>query len=241
MQAAMTSDKRALPKRFYKTVSISEDNRVLLDAKPIKTPMKATLVLPNRALAESIAAEWNAQATVIDPSRMTITRLANTALDRVPTERSKMLAEIVEYAGSDLVCYRATSPERLVTLQREGWDSIIAWVNTQLQANFIATEGVMHRRQDDASLQAVARHVDKLDAFELVALHTVMTQTGSTLLSLQLLTRAVDAETAWKAAHIDEDFQSEMWGRDELAEQRRQQRKLEFDAAIQFLECLKAS
>ncbi len=229
------ADTRKVMKRFYKTVSISDDNRVLVDDRVIKTPMKASLALPNRALAESVAQEWDAQKTEIDAASMPMTRLANTAIDRVGVDRADVLAEVVQYAGSDLVCYRAESPESLVQRQAQAWDPVIAFVNDKLGAGFVPTTGVIHRSQEVPSLQAFADHVAGFDAFKLVAFHNLTVVTGSALLTCMIVDNAIDSEKAWLAALVDEDFQIEQWGRDEAAEIRRAARKVEYDAGVRFV------
>jgi chaperone required for assembly of F1-ATPase len=228
------ADTRKVLKRFYKTVSISDDNRILLDDRVIKTPMKATLALPNRALAEHVAHEWNAQRTEIDAASMPMTRLANTAIDKVGISRAEVLAEVVQYAGSDLVCYRAESPESLVQRQAEAWDPVIAFVNVRLPANFAPTTGVIHLSQDAGSLKALGDYVGTFDAFKLVAFHNLTVVTGSALLTCMVVEKAIDNDKAWLAALVDENFQIEQWGRDEAAEVRRASRKVEFDAAVEF-------
>jgi chaperone required for assembly of F1-ATPase len=228
------ADARKLPKRFYKIVAISDDNRVLLDDRVIKTPMKASLVLPNRALAEAVAEEWKAQGEFINPVSMKMTKLANTAIDRVATERIKIQGEIVQYAGSDLVCYRALSPERLVRRQAEIWDPVIAFVNERLGVSFTATSGVVHSQQKPETLLIFGKHVARFDAFKLVAFHHAMAQTGSALLTCMMLEHAIDRDAAWHVAMLDEEYQSEEWGRDDEADMRRANQKAEFDAAVKF-------
>ncbi len=225
---------RQLQKRFYKTVSISDDNRVLLDDRVIKTPMKAALALPNRALAEAVAEEWKAQGQFINSGSMKMTKLANTAIDRVATERVKIQSEIVQYAGSDLVCYRALSPQRLVRRQADIWDPVITFVNDRLGVSFKATSGVVHSQQEPESLLRFGKHVERLDPFKLVAFHHAMTQTGSALLTCMMLEHAIDRDAAWHVAMLDEEYQSEEWGRDDEADIRRANQKAEFDAAVKF-------
>ena len=127
---------RPLPKRFYKSVTVTEQLGIALDGRSVKTPLKAPLVLPTRALAEAVAAEWDAQIEVINPHAMPLTKLANTAIDRAIAEKSKITAEILEFAGSDMVCYRAESPAGLVLRQTTHWDPIIAWAKVGPESQF---------------------------------------------------------------------------------------------------------
>ena len=150
---------RPLPKRFYKSVAVTDQLGIALDGRNVKTPLKAPLVLPTRALAEAVAAEWDAQIDVINPHAMPLTKLANTAIDRAIAEKSKIAAEILEFAGSDMVCYRAESPAGLVLRQTTHWDPIIAWAKADLKVDFATVSTITHKRQSPAALQALEAHI----------------------------------------------------------------------------------
>jgi chaperone required for assembly of F1-ATPase len=230
---------RPLPKRFYKLVTVSADNGILLDGRTVKTPLKSTLIMPNAALAEAVAAEWRAQDKLINPAFMPLTKLANTAIDRATTERAGVVKEIVDYAGSDLVCYWAATPPELVEKQRVHWQPMIDWAETALDAKFKVARGISHVPQSKEAMAAVQIFVEAQDQWRLTALFLLTTLTGSTLLSCRLLAGAIDAEAAWTAAHVDEDYQIENWGLDWEAEQRRTSRRREFDGLVHFLELIK--
>ncbi|MCA0434127.1 MAG: ATPase [Proteobacteria bacterium] len=229
---------RPLPKRFYKEASVGDENSVLLDGRPLRTPMKAPLRLPNRALAEAVAAEWEAQQGVINPGLMPVTKYANTAIDRAVSELEKVLEEIVSYAGTDLVCYRAERPETLVRLQAQHWDPVITFARDSLAATFTATTGLSHVPQPGESLDAVAAEAGAVDPFRLTILYNLTTLTGSALLSLMLVRGETTAEKVWAAAHVDEDFQSMEWGVDHEALARREARRGDFDGLVRLLELL---
>jgi chaperone required for assembly of F1-ATPase len=226
---------RPLPKRFYKSVAVTGQFGIALDGRSVKTPLKAPLVLPNRALAEAVAAEWEAQIEVINPHTMPLTKLANTAIDRAAAERSKISAEIVEFAGSDMVCYRAENPEGLVLRQTAKWDPIIAWAETELKTSFVTVNTITHQRQSAAALQALESHVTALDSFSFVAVHSLTTLTGSALLAVMTAAGAISTDAAWLAANVDEDWQIETWGKDAEAMIRREGRLSEFLACAKFL------
>lgn len=234
------SMKKPLVKRFYKDVSVGDAApfQVLLDGRPIKTPKKRPLALPTRALAEAIADEWRAQAEFIDPTRMPLTRFANTAIDAVADTLDAVANDITAYAGSDLVCYRAETPEQLVESQSEHWDPVVAWANEALDAQFRVFPGVMHVAQSEASLAAVSKALRPHDAFRLTALHVLTTLTGSALIALALGREWLSADAAWKAAHVDEDYQISLWGEDAQATARRRGRRAEFNSAVQLLALL---
>ena len=183
-----------------------------------------------------MAAEWRAQEGRIDPATMPMTRLVNSAIDRVAPEMAAVRAEIVKYAGSDLLCYRADGPERLVERQDEVWSPLIAWAREALGARFVLAEGIVHVRQSEAALAAIARAVEPLDALSLAALSTITTLTGSAILALAVARGRLTGAEAWAAAHVDEDFQASLWGVDDAAVERRAGRWQEMAAAALALD-----
>jgi len=235
---------RPQAKRFYKTATVGPALgpggaqhvfAILLDGKPVRTPAKAVLALPTRALAEAVAAEWAAQGVNIEPAAMPLTRLANSAIDGVAAGMAQVRADIVTYAASDLLCYRATEPSDLVHRQAELWDPVLAWSREVLGAGFVVAEGLMPVAQSQASRAAVARALQGFDAFALAALHVMTTLTGSALLALTHARGALTAEAAWAAAHVDEDWQIGRWGEDAEAAARRRRRWTEMHAASRML------
>lgn len=239
VRRAQIQMKRPLPKRFYKAATsgaVEGGYGILLDGRPVRTPAKKLLAVPALAIAERLAAEWDAQAEEIDPAKMPVTRLVNTAVDGVSANLDAVFEEILRFAGTDLLCYRADSPEGLVARQREGWDPLIRWAADAKGARFILVEGVMHREQPPQALVAFSAALDAWrDPLALACLHTVTTLTGSALIALALAEGVVNAERAWTLAHIDEDWQIEHWGTDEEAFRRRELRREEMDVAAAVL------
>lgn len=223
-------------KRFYKDVTVTEDLGIALDGRTVKTPMKAPLRLPTRALADAVAAEWAGQGEEIKPATMTLTKLANTAIDRVGEHRAAIAQEVLDYANSDLVCYRTDRPPDLVARHVKAWDPIVDWARTALDAPFEVTDGILHRPQPEAALAAFGAAVETLSDFELAAFHSIMTLTGSALIAMMLARNGIAPEAAWLAAHVDEDYQVEHWGQDAEAEARRAGRHAEFMACCRFLD-----
>jgi chaperone required for assembly of F1-ATPase len=226
-------------RRFYQTAAAGEDgppHALLLDGKPVLTPQRRTVALPSRALAEALAQEWQSQGPELVPASMPLTRLAQGAIDLVAPDPSRAIGEITAYAGSDLLCYRAESPVALVVRQTKGFDPILAWAAGHLGAAFETAVGVMPRPQPVETLAAVSRVLEAKDPFRLIALHAITTLTGSAILALALGEGRITPEEAWRAAHIDEDWQISQWGEDAEAMQRRAAREIEFLAAARLLE-----
>lgn len=230
-----------LPKRFYKEVAVAPQANglaITLDGRKLKTPAQADMVLPTAAAAEAIAEEWRAQGEEIDPRTMPLTRLANSALDGVARDVESVIADIVKYAGSDLVCYRAAEPEGLVAAQSEVWDPVLAFARDELGARFICVEGVTFAEQPPRAIAAVRDAVVQGTGerpLAVAALHVMTTLTGSVLLALSVARCVLSPDAAWDAAHVDEDFQMRIWGADVEALERRAQRFAEMKAAAQLM------
>jgi len=244
IRRAQIQMKKPLPKRFYQTVSVEpiEDGfAITLDGKAVRTPARQMLALPNEALARLVAAEWDVQTEVIDPSLMPATRLVNTAIDGVATDTQAVFEDILRFSSSDLLCYRADNPEKLVERQRERWDPVLDWAAADLGARFILIEGVMHHEQPREAIAAFGSALRRHDsALELATLHTVTTLTGSALLALAIAEDQITPDEAWSLAHLDEDWTIEHWGSDEEAEQRRAKRFEDFKAATDVFFALRA-
>ena len=230
---------RSLPKRFYTLAAATPQEGgygLALDGRPARTPGRKALVLPTRALADAVVAEWNAQVDVVDPSRMPFTRLANTAIDGVADQIDAVRTDLARYATSDLVFYRAGEPDRLIAAQAAAWDPVLAWVRAELGAQFVMSVGVSFVQQPDIALARIRKALDaEASPFALAALHVITTLTGSILIALMHAADALDAEAAWQAAHVDEHHQEQIWGLDYEAAERRAARRAEFDSASRLM------
>ncbi len=237
-------DVRPKPKRFYKEVTLETDEnglKILLDGRVIKTPMKATLAVKTEPLAKAIQEEWATQGEEIDSETMILTKLANTAIDRVAPRRPDILAELVSYGGNDLLCYRATEPNSLVELEQKVWDPVLNWFSVQHNLRMHLAAGVIHVAQEQEELEKLADLYDQFDEFDLTSLHNMTTMLGSALLPLALILGEWDQEEIWAAAHLEEDFQIERWGEDEQAKNRREMRHGEFLETYKFYQLSRKS
>lgn len=225
-------------KRFWKHVTVEPGNGIALDGKPVRTPGRAPLEVPTRALAEAIATEWRDAGETIDPRAMPLTGLANAAIDRIAPDPAAFAAGLAAYGESDLLYYRAEGPPPLVERQRAAWDPLLEWARGRYDVHFETTAGVMHRAQPAATVTRLREAVAALDAFRLAGLSPLVTVSGSLVAALALLEGAADRETAWRAAQIDEDWQAEQWGEDELATKARDAHRADFDAGARFLSLL---
>ncbi len=242
VRRAQIQMKTPLPKRFYEQAAVvpGEDGfAVHLDGRPVRTPGKALLALPSEAAAALVADEFGAQEDVVDPVTMPVLRLVNTALDGVAADPQAVLEDILRFCATDLLCYRADGPEGLVDRQNRHWDPVLDWVRAALGARFNLAEGVIHVEQPRESIAVLGAHLaQRPQPLRLAAIHLMTSLTGSALLALAVERGELDAEEAWQAAHVDEDWQIEHWGQDSEAIARRAMRKRDFMAAVRLLEAL---
>ena len=196
---------RSLKRRFYEDAAVRDDPAgfaVVLDGRPIRTPARRLLAAPSRPLAEAMAAEWRAQTEFIDPAAMPMTRLSNTVIDGVAAAQDEVAGEVVKYLGSDLVCYRASSPEGLVARQAAHWDPVIAWAQRTLGAEFRVVRGIVHVAQPEQAIARAATAIPR-EPWRLGAVHAVTTLTGSALLALAVARGDIGSDAAWEAAHVE--------------------------------------
>jgi chaperone required for assembly of F1-ATPase len=244
MESARRGARPRLRKRFYECAHVGEGGEaafaVLLDGKQITTPARRALAAPTAALAAVLAAEWDAQKDEVDPAHMPLTRLANAVIDAVADAPEAVAAEVAKYLGSDLVFYRADAPAGLVARQAQAWDPVLAWAREELGACFMPVTGVMFAEQPAEALAAARLGIpagasNMKDIWRLAAVSSITALTGSALLALALSAGALAVDEAWAAAHVDENWQMEQWGRDEIALARRDFRFTEMQAAATVL------
>lgn len=215
----MSSEWKA--RRFWKSIEVRPADtgwEVALDGRALHTPGKLALILPTSGMAQALAVEWDAQADIIDPNTMPLTRAANSAVERVASQFADVASMLASYGDTDLLCYRAESPSDLVRAQADGWDPLIDWAATELQAPLRITHGVVPVPQDLGALIKLQAAVADLDPFGLTALHDLVTLPGSLILGLAVIRGRIDADAAHSLSRIDEEFQYLTWGRDDDAD-----------------------
>ncbi len=213
--------------------------RVLLDGKAIKTPAKAEMTLPNQALAEAIAAEWQAQGEEVEVQSLVLTGLAWAAIDRVGPGREQVIEELAGFGAHDLLCYQAESPADLIARQGERWQPLLDWAARTLEAPLAVTVGVVSIEQPPKALAALREAVAARDDFELTVLSAAASAAGSLVIGLALLAGRIDAAAAFEAAQLDESYQLERWGEDPEAVRRRAAIEAELETAARFLALLR--
>jgi len=225
-------------KRFYKEAAVGADRQILLDGRPVKTPGRVALAAPTRLLAEAIADEWNVQGETIDPRAMPLTGLVNAAIDRITPDPAGFAQGLALYGEGDLLCYRAERPAPLVARQAERWDPVLAWARGRYDIAFEVTSGIVHRPQPPETVARLAAAVAARDPFQLAGLSPLVTISGSLIVALALAEGAINLDSAWAAAALDEQWQIEQWGEDAEAVEALANRRADFAAAARFLSLL---
>lgn len=225
-------------KRFYENVTVDKGDTgysIFLDGKPIKTPAKAPVLLPTEALADAIAEEWQTQAEKVEPASMPLMQAAATAIDRVTTQRQKVIDDIIAYGGTDLVCYRATYPASLIETQSAAWDPLLLWAKSRHDVALKTTSSIAHVAQDTDELLKLAAVVHAQEDMTLAPLYNITALCGSLVISLAVLDGHLTAETAFEVSELDETHAIEHWGADEEALIRRKNNKKSLMASTRFL------
>ena len=236
-------NKVELPKRFYKDVAagpVDGGFTVTLDGRQVRTPgKKIPIVAPAAAIATTMAEEWARQGEFIDPATMPMVRLVNSAIESGEEMVPAFREEVIKFAGSDLMLYRAEGPRELVSEQEVIWDNALTTLARHFGVSFQPTIGIIHQSQPKATLDRLAEALATENLLTATALVSITGLTGSGLLAIGLLHRLFSPDLVWKSAHIDEDFQISQWGEDEEAADRRARRRVEFDTAVAVVEALR--
>lgn len=225
-------------RRFYKTATVAKRNDkfvIELDGKTVKTPEKAVCFIPTKEMADIVAKEWNAQEKEIDTFSMPITKMVNTAIDRVEKRRADLIDELVNYASSDQICYRADYPDELIEQQNNLWNPLLKRIKEIYSIDLKVTTGIIHIEQSKDQLDKIRSVIEEIESFKLTAFHSMTTVTGSVTIAFNLFGRHITIDQAWEAGHLDENFQTSQWGIDAEAEERRDNLKCELKNADLFL------
>ena len=229
-------------KVFWSETSVSVDQAgfgIELDGRMLTTPARAPLHVPTRALAAEIAGEWAAQREEVDPETMPFTRLANAAIDKLSEQFDDTVDALASYAETDLVCFRADGPDALVARQTAQWQPHLEWLERAHGLRLVATTGVIPIPQPAESLAALKAWVADRSTFSLMGLHDLIMLSGSIVLARAIIEGQIDADAAWKAATLDETWQSEVWGEDAEAAEASAAKRAALLRAARYLELLK--
>ncbi|AYJ86344.1 ATPase [Sphingomonas paeninsulae] len=227
-------------KRFWKDVTV-QDRGIRLDGKPVRTPGRLPLILPNDALAQAVADEWRSVESEIKPHEMPLTGLSNAAIERIAPDTATYAAGLAVYGETDLLCYRADAPPPLVERQEAVWNPLLDWARQRYDIAFTVTTGVIHTPQPPETVARLSTAVAAHDAFELAALSPIVTIGGSLVIALMIADNAIDPDAAFDACHLDELWQAELWGEEWMAADTRAAHRADFVVGAKLLALLRAA
>lgn len=228
-------------RRFYVAATAGEDTNayiVRLDQRTLKTPAGKPLHMPSRAIAEEVAAEWDAQGEIIAPSTMPLTRFAFAAIDLMPEKREEIARDLAKYIETDLVSHRADAPPPLAARQAETWDPIVDWVERRFGFRLPVVIGILPAEIPPERRTAIEAEIAKLDDFAALALAQAITLAGSAAIGFAFLEGELDGEAAFHAAALDNLWSLENWGEDAEARARLDHQRAEFAALQRFVAAL---
>ena len=231
-------------KRFWSDVDVDEMQggfTVRLDSRALKTPAKADLWLPTRALADDVASEWRAVEGTVTPSTMPMTRMANSAIDKVRGQKSEIAELLAAYGETDLLCYRAEGPERLVARQAAAWDPLLQWAGSALELSFRVAAGIRPINQDPSVKVQCLEYISAYSEFQLAAFHDLVTLPGSLVIGFAAAFEREPPEALWDLSRLDEVWQIEQWGMDEEAEASNRLKRQAFVDAARFFRSARRS
>lgn len=224
-------------KRFYKNAEADQTPQgwqVRLDGRAVKTQGGRAQLVPGQALAQALAAEWAAQGEEIDPAHFVLRDFADFAIDIAAQGPAALIADLLRYAETDTLCYRAEPDEPLHARQLEVWEPLLSAAETRWDVHFERTSGVIHRPQSEATMRRLKAVLETLDPFALSALNTATTLAASLMIGLAAIEPEADPVALWDAASLEEDWQAEQWGKDHEAQEHRDRRLKAFSAAVRF-------
>ena len=226
-------------RRFYKDVTLGQHPgggwQVLLDGRGVKTVGGQAQIIPAEALAEALAAEWCHQGERIDPASLPLRDMADYAIDIVTPNPEAVAEGLLAYAETDTLCYRADPDEPLHARQQAVWEPLLTRFETDHGVRLVRVSGILHRPQPPETLAHLRNRLRSLDPFTLAGLETMTTLAASLVTGLAALdAREDDARALWQAACLEEEWQAELWGREEEAEERRARREADFLRACGF-------
>ena len=233
--------KKWTKRRTWKKTSVKkvgESFQIYLDDRALLTPKKNRLFLPTRKLAVKVAEEWDQQVDFIDPSKMGITRLVNSAIDKVKQNCDAVISDLLNYGDTDLLCYRTESPKELVLKQHKYWDPILVWAKKELSIDLKTTCGITYIAQDSNQIKRIAEEITTYDFFTLTGFYDLVTISGSILVAFSLYHGQISTDHAIDISFLDEDWQREKWGLDEESTLNRNNKSVDLKTAYKFVTLL---
>lgn len=236
-------------KRFYKFVSLGDGKKgrsILLDGKPVKTPVRNLLETSHLGLANAILQEWNGQGERVMLSEMPLTQLLGTRIDRVGTEREAMTDALMKYLDTDLICYRAALPPEMAAAQQAAWDPWLGWFEREFGSALETTTDLKALKQPAAAHKALLEYVEGLDDDRFTVLQVVTPLCGSVVLGAAFVRGALTPQQAFACARVEENYKAGLYdekthGPDPAQEKKDRTERADLEACAKYLDLLSSA
>ncbi|MFV0322397.1 MAG: ATP12 family protein [Alphaproteobacteria bacterium] len=230
------------PKKFWSHVEVKQNEygySIFLDGRVLKTPLKKSVSLPNLALAEAVAAEWQAQQGHIKPRTMPLSRLAMTVIDQLqddPKMQSQWITEASQYLETDLLLFPSPSPQELYMKEQQQWLPLIEWSGAILHHQFHVHEGLSVSTYNQKAVERLKQHIQNYNLWKQAAYVTFVQICGSAIVALAVAEGKIDGDNAQKAVLVQEYYQRDQWGSDAELDAQIANKKFEISAFSYFLQ-----
>jgi len=229
-------------KKFWKKIEIRQSSSknfyLLLDNKKLTTPMKKELVLPSEILVNEVLREWDQNSDNINIDDLVFYGVLSTAIDKVNLEKDAYVNDIIDFIDTDLICYRAESPNDLIALQNKSWNPILLLIEKYIDVKIKVFKGIMPSNQDQKVHTEIKKLISNLSDVQISVLHRITNLIGSIFLSLCILKKDLLKEDAFECSFLDELWQAKNWGHEEDASIKRNKIRLELNRLIHFVNCI---
>ena len=229
-------------KKFWKKIEIRQSSskkfHLLLDNKKLTTPMKKELVLPSEILVNEVLREWDQNSDNINIDDLVFYGVLSTAIDKVNLEKEAYVNDIIDFIDTDLICYRAESPNDLIALQNKSWNPILLLIQKYIDVKIKVFKGVMPSNQDQKVHTEIKKLISNLNDVQISVLHRITNLIGSIFLSLCILKKDLLKEDAFECSFLDELWQAKNWGHEEDASIKRNKIRIELNRLIHFIDCV---
>jgi len=227
-------------KKFWRNVSLNKENNlgvIFLDDKELKSPKGKKLNLPYN-LSQKVFDEWNEIQNEINPSLMPFYSYSVTAVDRILDQRNDVIETLKSILSMDTLLYRSGNDSDLSKLQEKEWQPLLKWLDVNYNCELTINFELKPLNQKEPELLKCINLINQLDHFSLSGFSHLVSISGSFILGLSFYFKNIKAYKLYELALLEELFQSNKWGSDNFANERRENIKREINEACEFLDIL---
>ncbi|QNT78973.1 ATP12 chaperone protein [Entomobacter blattae] len=208
--------------RFWEKVLLREEDQgygIVLDKKPLKLPSGEPLVIHNLALAKTIQKEWaglggGQKGQAFCFSDIPLTRIVGTMEGLIRHDIKSVIAKLIEYAQSDLLCFHSEKPKQIAKRQQEEWLPIVTWFSKKYQLSIKVTTTLHVPDFSQETIDRLTVLLDSLTLIEVTVLSLLVPLAGSLILGMAYLDETVTIDEVFSLSTLPERVQMEIWGTD---------------------------